>query len=92
MYFVISYDVQNDQRRSKLHKTLKNYGAWIQYSVFECNLNKAEYLRLRHQLDALVQADADDSLRVYQLCEDCKRKIERIGGITPPDDDDALLV
>jgi CRISPR-associated protein Cas2 len=86
MYFVISYDIQNDRRRTKLHKALKNYGAWIQYSVFECDLNKAEYLRLRHQLDNIVQAESDDSLRVYQLCEDCKRKIERIGGISPPDD------
>lgn len=86
MYFVISYDIQNDRRRTKLHKALKNYGAWIQYSVFECDLNKAEYLRLRHQLDNIVQAESDDSLRVYQLCEDCKHKIERIGGISPMDD------
>jgi len=91
MYFVISYDIQNDRRRTKLHKALKNYGAWIQYSVFECDLNKVEYLRLRHQLDKLVQADSEDSLRVYQLCEDCKRKIERIGGIMPPDHDVIIL-
>ena len=91
MYFVISYDIQNDRRRTKLHKALKNYGAWIQYSVFECDLNKVQYLRLRHQLGSIVQADGDDSLRVYQLCEDCKRKIERIGGITPPDHDVIIL-
>lgn len=87
MYFVISYDIQNDRRRTQLHKALKNYGAWIQYSVFECDLNKTEYLRLRHQLDHIVQAESDDSLRVYHLCEECKRKIERIGGIMPPDND-----
>ena len=66
-----------------MHKVLKNYGSWIQYSVFECDINKMDYVRLRHQLKQLMSSDGDDSLRFYLLCEDCKRKIERIGGITP---------
>ena len=91
MYLVISYDIQSDRRRTKIHKTLKNYGAWIQYSVFECDINKMEYLRLRHQLEALIDPNDEDSLRFYLLCEECKRKIERIGGITPPEND-AIVV
>ena len=83
MYLVISYDIQSDRRRTKIHKTLKNYGAWIQYSVFECDIDKKEYLRLRHELMQLIQADDGDSLRFYLLCEDCRDKIERVGGITP---------
>jgi len=82
MYLVISYDIQNDKRRTKIHKTLKNYGSWIQYSVFECDIDKTDYLRLRHQLEQLTAEE--DSLRFYLLCENCQRKIERIGGITPP--------
>jgi CRISPR-associated protein Cas2 len=85
MYLVISYDIQNDKRRTKIHKALKNYGSWIQYSVFECDIDKVDYLRLRHQLENLIDANGDDSLRFYLLCEECKRKIKRIGGITPPE-------
>ena len=83
MYLVISYDIQSDKRRTKIHKTLKNYGSWIQYSVFECDIEKADYLCLRHQLGQLTTDE--DSLRFYVLCESCERKIERIGGITPPE-------
>jgi CRISPR-associated protein Cas2 len=91
MYLVISYDIQNDRCRTKMHKTLKNYGAWIQYSVFECDLTQAQYLRLRHQLGQLVDPEGDDSLRLYLLCEQCKRRIERIGGIVPPDNGALIL-
>lgn len=83
MYLVISYDIKSDRRRTKIHKALKSYGSWIQYSVFECDIDKKDYLRLRHRLEQLIRPDDDDSVRFFFLCEDCKRKIERVGGMTP---------
>jgi CRISPR-associated protein Cas2 len=83
MYIVISYDIKDDSRRTKMHKALKNYGAWVQYSVFECELNRVEYLLLHHRLKKLLGAEEADSLRFYTLCEECRRKIERIGGVIP---------
>ncbi len=83
MYIIISYDVQSDRRRNKIHNLLKDYGTWVQYSVFECNLNKTEFLRLKDRLQDLLDNKADDSIRFYILCESCHHKIERIGGITP---------
>ncbi len=85
MYIVISYDIQNDKRRTKIHKALKDYGQWVQYSVFECHLKKEEFLKLRHRLKKLLEDDETDSLRFYLLCEECKQKVERIGGIVPQD-------
>lgn len=82
MYLVISYDIKDDKRRLNIHKVLKNYGLWVQYSVFECDLKKTEYLYLRHRLKQLLD-DEEDSIRFYRLCETCKPKIERIGGIVP---------
>ena len=72
-----------DKRRLKIHKLLKNYGTWVQYSVFECNLQPRDFLRLRHRLKKLLGSETDDSIRFYGLCAECARKIERIGGITP---------
>ena len=60
MYLVISYDIQSDRRRTKIHKALKNYGAWIQYSVFECHISKKEYDALRQQLDPLIDVEETD--------------------------------
>lgn len=82
MFVVISYDIKEDKRRNRILKTLKNYGQHIQYSVFECELKKTEYLRLRNKLEKLIDR-REDSIRFYFLCENDVRKIERIGGIMP---------
>lgn len=80
MYLVISYDIKNDRRRTKIHDLLKNYGERIQYSVFECELNRKEYQQLRDALDPLIDVEETDSVRFYRLCGECRRKLEHIGG------------
>lgn len=79
MYIVVSYDIPEDKRRSKIHKILKSYGQWMQYSVFECDLSEAEYARLRSRLSKLIKPE-QDSIRFYFLCRCCQAKVERIGG------------
>lgn len=83
MFVVISYDITDDKRRSRIFKALKNFGQWMQYSIFECDLDKANLLRLKDRLDRLIDAQAGDSIRFYFLCETCKRQVERIGGEQP---------
>jgi len=83
MFVVISYDIQDDKRRSRIFKLLKNFGQWMQYSVFECDLDKANFLRLKDRLDHLIDVSKEDSVRFYFLCEGCKRQIERVGGEKP---------
>lgn len=85
MHVVISYDVPEDKRRTKIHKTLKSYGQWVQYSVFECaDLTETQYARLRSRLSKLIKPD-EDSILFFFLCACCQRKIERIGGVAPVD-------
>lgn len=80
MFVVISYDIADDKRRGRIFKTLKNFGQWMQYSVFECELDRMNFLRLKDRLDRIIEADKDDSIRFYFLCENCKRQVERVGG------------
>ena len=79
MYIVISYDIKDDKRRTKIHKALKNYGAWVQYSVFECHLSEQEYRALRRRLEPLIQIEEADSIRFYGLCGACHALIEQLG-------------
>ena len=83
MFIVVSYDIKEDKRRSRIFKNLKNFGQWMQYSVFECELEKMQFLKLKDRLDHLIEADKGDSVRFYFLCESCKRQVERIGGEKP---------
>ena len=74
MFIVVSYDIPEDRRRAKVLKTLKNFGLHVQYSVFECHLNAAEYKRLRQTLKPLLD-QRRDNMRFYVLCEeDVKKK------------------
>jgi CRISPR-associated protein Cas2 len=80
MFVVISYDIADDKSRGRIFKTLKNFGQWMQYSIFECELDRMNFLRLKDRLDRLIEADKDDSIRYYFLCENCKQQVVRVGG------------
>ena len=85
MFVVISYDISEDKRRTKIHKILKAYGQWMQFSVFECDLTDTLYAKLRSRLRKLIKND-EDSIRFYFLCACCQGKVERIGGEAPRDE------
>ncbi|MCP2731140.1 CRISPR-associated endonuclease Cas2 [Limnofasciculus baicalensis] len=85
MYVVVSYDIPEDKRRTKIHSILKSYGQWMQYSVFECDLTDTQYAKLRSRLSKLINPNTD-SIRFYSLCACCQRKVERIGGEALRDD------
>jgi CRISPR-associated protein Cas2 len=78
MFVVVSYDIPEDKRRTKVMKALKNYGTHVQYSVFECDLKDAAYKKLRERLRLLI-SPKHDSVRFYFLDEDAVKKIEVIG-------------
>jgi CRISPR-associated protein Cas2 len=66
----------------RIYKTLKNYGQRVQFSVFECDLEETDYLRLRKKLEKILETE-EDSIRFYFLCKKDIERIERIGGIKP---------
>lgn len=89
MFIIISYDISEDKRRNKIFKILKDYGQWIQYSLFECDLAKKDYLKLRDRLERVID-DENDSIRFYFVCNSCRDKIEKIGG--PSDQNGDIII
>lgn len=85
MHVVVAYDIPDDKRRTRIHKALKSYGQWMQFSLFECVLTEIEYAKLRARLAKIIKPD-QDSIRFYFLCACCQGKVERIGGIAVRDD------
>lgn len=73
MIRVICYDIKDDKRRYKLFKLLKDYGQWIQYSVFEVDCNEQEWLLLDHRMKRLLSGE--DSLCMYHMCRTCTKKV-----------------
>ena len=52
--YIVAYDIANDRRRGKIHKILCGYGAWTQFSLFECYLTPKQYLLLRERVDLIA--------------------------------------
>ncbi|MBC8449864.1 MAG: CRISPR-associated endonuclease Cas2 [Chloroflexi bacterium] len=78
MFVVVSYDIPDDKRRTRVMKILKDYGAHVQYSVFECDLRPQDLKRMRERLDRLIDKQ-QDNVRFYRLCEDCLRRTQIVG-------------
>ena len=86
MFVIVAYDIQDDKKRNKVFKTLKNYGQWMQFSVFECqNLSKENFLHMRNKVEKYIN-EKKDSIRYYILCDNCYEKVIRIGGVKECDE------
>ncbi|OIO88991.1 MAG: CRISPR-associated endonuclease Cas2 [Candidatus Aquicultor secundus] len=79
MFTVISYDIQDDKRRYKIASILKDYGARVQYSVFEADLTDAQLCEAKQRINDVMAKE--DQVRYYRLCEVCVNNIEMLGGI-----------
>jgi CRISPR-associated protein Cas2 len=80
--YIIAYDIPFDKRRNKVHRLLCGYGAWTQYSLFECWLTRRQLLELRLRLEGILQAE-EDSVRMYMACSACQSKVVTIGSPRP---------
>lgn len=79
---IVSYDVVDDRRRTRLHKLLLGYGTWVQYSVFECYLTKRQQVELLARVKREVNRD-QDRVRIYRMCGACEGRVEAIGSKPP---------
>ena len=75
MLILVSYDIPDDRRRTRLAHTLKDFGQRVQYSVFECLLAEDEVAHLSARVAKLTDP-AEDSVRIYRLCANCEARIE----------------
>jgi len=94
MMVLVSYDVANDEngtrRLRKVAKVCQNHGQRVQYSVFECLVDPAQWTALRQRLIGEINP-AYDSLRFYFLGANWKSRVEHVGA-KPSIDPEGLLL
>lgn len=83
MLVVVTYDVNTEdaagqKRLRRVAKQCVNYGQRVQNSVFECNVDAAQYRMLKADLCELIDKERD-SLRFYNLGNNYHSKIEYFG-------------
>jgi CRISPR-associated protein Cas2 len=75
---VVSYDIRQTRRRTRLAHALKDFGQRVQLSVFECQLDEKQVARMRKAIERLIDP-SEDSVRIYRLCGDCAERLETLG-------------
>ena len=73
VFVVISYDISDDGIRKKVANILLDYGVRVQYSVFECLVDAKTLDKLIVMLSPFTEGN--DSIRFYQICEACLKKM-----------------
>ena len=93
MKYIVTYDISNDKRRTKLSDLLGTYGNRVNYSVFEIELNQTKREKLLHEIELKKLINKKyDSLRFYHLCENCVPKSFDVGNREDPFEEQVLYV
>ncbi|GAA0601531.1 CRISPR-associated endonuclease Cas2 [Caenispirillum bisanense] len=96
MLVVVTYDVSTEDRagRRRLRRIAKaclNRGQRVQFSVFECDVDPAQWTALRAELLDLMDPEKD-SLRFYFLGSGKRLKVEHVGAKPALDLDGPLIL
>lgn len=57
--YVVSYDIMDQKRLHKVHKTMKGFGEPIHYSVFRCDLTPKGRVEMVAALSELIKHNED---------------------------------
>jgi CRISPR-associated protein Cas2 len=96
MLVLVTYDVKTSEsggsrRLRRVAKVCTDYGQRVQYSVFECIVDPAQWVMLRQRLIDEIDQDKD-SLRFYMLGANWRNRQEHIGAKESFDQEGPLVV
>ena len=96
MMVLVSYDVSTlDEggpgRLRRVAKICKDYGQRVQYSVFECIVDPAQWTVLKQKLMDQIEMETD-SLRFYFLGANWRNRVEHVGAKEGIDQEGVLIV
>jgi CRISPR-associated protein Cas2 len=96
MLVLVTYDVRTSEgdgakRLRAVAKACLDYGQRVQYSVFEIEVDPAQWTSLKARLEGIIKPEFD-SLRYYYLGASWQSKIEHIGAKPATDLGGTLIV
>lgn len=96
MLVLVTYDVQvsgsgGARRLRQVAKACRDYGQRVQFSVFEIEVEPAQWVRLKARLEKIIDPSVD-SLRYYHLGANWERKVEHVGAKPAADLKGPLIV
>ncbi len=96
MLILISYDVAVEgtagkRRLRRVARACQDFGQRVQLSVFECEVDPAQWTALRARLMKEIDPKSD-SLRFYNLGSNWRRRVEHVGAKPATDFNAPMIV
>jgi CRISPR-associated protein Cas2 len=96
MMVLVSYDVATSdpggaRRLRRVAKICTNHGQRVQFSVFECLVDPAQWVKMRQQLVSVID-ETRDSLRFYFLGAEWRHRVEHVGAKETIDQEGPLIL
>jgi CRISPR-associated protein Cas2 len=96
MMVLVTYDVATTEpggtrRLRRVAKACRDFGQRVQLSVFEIEVDPAQWTMLKARLEAIIDPN-HDSLRYYHLGANWTRRVEHVGAKPAADLGEPLIV
>ncbi len=83
MLVLVTYDVNTledggKKRLRRVARACEDFGQRVQFSVFEIEVDPAQWVKLKVRLEEKIQPE-HDSLRYYYLGTNWERRVEHVG-------------
>ncbi|MBO0346676.1 CRISPR-associated endonuclease Cas2 [Roseibium limicola] len=96
MLVLVTYDVRTSEadgpaRLRRVAKACRDFGQRVQYSVFEIEVDPAQWTKLKARLEQAIDPK-HDSLRYYYLGSNWQRKVDHIGAKPAADLGGTLII
>jgi CRISPR-associated protein Cas2 len=96
MLVLVTYDVRTSEgngaaRLRAVAKACRDYGQRVQFSVFEIEVEPAQWTKLKARLEGIIRPELD-SLRYYYLGANWHKRVEHVGAKPASDLNGTLIV
>ena len=96
MLVLVTYDVNTlepggKKRLRKVARACEDFGQRVQFSVFEIEVDPAQWAKLKARLEGVIEP-THDSLRFYYLGANWTRRVEHVGAKPATDLNGPLII
>ncbi|MDD3287565.1 MAG: CRISPR-associated endonuclease Cas2 [Alphaproteobacteria bacterium] len=96
MMVLVTYDVNTidpggTKRLRHIAKACRDYGQRVQNSVFEVEVDPAQWTSLKNKLEKIISTEKD-SLRYYYLGANWQRRVKHVGAKPSTDLNGTLII
>lgn len=76
-HYLVTYDISDAKRLRRVFKTMKGFGAHLQFSVFQCDLPEIDLVRMKAALTEIID-QREDQVLIIDLGTTDSNPVKRI--------------